>query len=131
VFPKLKDSTKYYVYFYSERATQTYRVRLTFGSYTDASQEHTVTRLKVGEHSKNTIVLQPTEILLLQIKVITFSFYHIETSMLTKVCYFHQVNEPSGHQDMLEDNKCSLERKIFGMIYKDGPQDIFNDYYAI
>ena len=66
VFTKLKKYTKYYVYFKAGRPMR-YKARLTIGSHKDGNKDHPISKLTVGEHSRNSITLQPGEILVINV----------------------------------------------------------------
>jgi hypothetical protein len=84
-------------------------MRLSFGLKTE-DKEHSISKLRIGDNSRNSLVLQPGEILFLEISMsLPVTQITFDNTVILKVCSFTQENPPSV-QDVEKAGRCLVER---------------------
>lgn len=67
---------------------------------------HPISFLTLGEHSSNRLVLQPLEVLFIEIRSANVDILTISNPIPLKICEFPQNNPPKTHQDMTNSHYC-------------------------
>jgi hypothetical protein len=104
-FTELANRTTYYVYIIS-LVRDVFDLTLTYGYNLDDSVAHPVSFLTLGEHSSNHLVLQPQEILFIEVRSNVSGLLTATNTVPLKICEFMQVKPPRTHKDMSNSHYC-------------------------
>lgn len=89
-FTNLTSKGTYYVYAISP-IKDLFELTLTYGYNLDDQLDHPVSFLTLGEHSTNQIVLQPQEVLFIEVRSQTSTLLTVTNTVPLKICDILQI----------------------------------------
>lgn len=83
-----------------------FELTLTYGYNLDEQLSHPISFLTLGEHSSNRLVLQPHEVLFLEIRSSVSGILTVTNTVPLKICEFLRTTPPKTHKDMTDSPYC-------------------------
>ena len=75
-------------------------MRLSYGYHFDGDQKHLVTQLVMGDKSRDQLLLQPGEVVFVEIRVKNWTAVNIENYQVLKICTLYQKEQPKSYKEL-------------------------------